>query len=298
MAKLDQLVADVKDYIDSATSSTDPKEFDNDALVMDAAANIGISLHRSLSARMPREPLDDKVIYASGYGKPCHRQQWYAARPSKFSAPALGATTKIKFAYGDLIEEYILFLAQAAGHTVEKQQELVEVPLNDGWRLRGRIDAVIDGELVDVKSASTYSYKRIAEGGLTQAGGDPFGYLAQLGAYTYDHTLIPNARASFLVMDKTLGSIALAPYPVSDLPDPVTLGNEVVDSITSPTPPPRKFADLKDGVKGNRKLGTECSYCAFKHHCWPRVRTFLYSTGPRYLTRVTFVPNVLEVRDA
>jgi hypothetical protein len=42
------------------------------------------------------------------------------------------------------------------------------------------------------------------------------------------------------------------------------------------------------------KLGTGCSYCAFKKHCWPGLRGFAYSGGPRYLTNVVKTPDVPE----
>ena len=65
--------------------------------------------------------------------------------------------------------------------------------------------------------------------------------------------------------------------------------------VTSTTKPERGFSDVPDGKSGNLKLGVGCSYCAYKHHCWPDLRTFIYSTGPRFLTRVTRLPNVPEV---
>jgi hypothetical protein len=45
----------------------------------------------------------------------------------------------------------------------------------------------------------------------------------------------------------------------------------------------------------NMKLATSCSYCAYKKQCFPKLRTFLYSDGPAYLTHVVDVPRVMEV---
>jgi hypothetical protein len=57
--------------------------------------------------------------------------------------------------------------------------------------------------------------------------------------------------------------------------------------------------DWAEGQSGNRKLSTNCSYCDYKKECWPGLRTFIYSKGPVYLTKVEREPggNVFEVKD-
>ena len=69
-------------------------------------------------------------------------------------------------------------------------------------------------------------------------------------------------------------------------------------------PPARCHEAVPDGKSGNRKLGINCSYCSHKARCWADIndgqglRTFIYSTGPRYLTDVVKLPKVHEVVDA
>ena len=71
--------------------------------------------------------------------------------------------------------------------------------------------------------------------------------------------------------------------------------------VKSKTPPKRCFKPKADGESGNEKLDTNCSYCAFKEVCWSDanngdgLRLFLYSNGPRWLTRVEKEPKVYEV---
>jgi hypothetical protein len=101
--------------------------------------------------------------------------------------------------------------------------------------------------------------------------------------------------ASFLVIDKTLGKITLDTYPKDD-----TDYNKLVDHkrevLALPEPPPEKcYPDELEGKSGNRKLGVGCSYCPFKNECWSGLRTFIYSSGPVFLTKVVREPKVLEV---
>jgi hypothetical protein len=151
--------------------------------------------------------------------------------------------------------------------------------------------------LVDVKSASSFSFKKFKDGNL--ADDDPFGYRGQLQSYLEasqdDPLLTDKDRAAFLVMDKTLGHICL------DFHDRV--GPSIIPYLESRkmvledkgTLPYRGYSDIADGKSGNRKLDVACSYCSFRETCWPGLRTFIYSNGPRHLTRVERTPDVPEL---
>src|SRR5690606_39199594 len=92
---------------------------------------------------------------------------------------------------------------EEAGHKVEGRQDEQEI---EG--IKGHRDAVIDGTLVDVKSASQYSFKKFQEGKLSEAGNDPFGYVKQIQSYLEagqeDPIISDNDRAALLVVDKPL----------------------------------------------------------------------------------------------
>lgn len=195
--------------------------------------------------------------------------------------------TYFKFLYGDLIEQIVLFLCKEAGHTVTDEQKEVEV---DG--VLGHIDAIIDGVVVDVKSASPYSYQKFKNNQIFED--DPFGYIPQISGYA--NVLTPTEAPAFLAFDKVSGDICLTPVSTSITQQfkPEDRIEHLKEVIKSPTPPPRCYTDEADGKSGNRKLGTGCSYCGFKSECWPGLRTFIYSNGPRYLTHVTRTPDVYE----
>lgn len=215
------------------------------------------------------------------------RQLWYDINGDPANKEKLLPATLVKFAYGDLVEQMILLYAKMAGHKVEREQEEVVV---DG--IKGHIDAVIDNVVVDVKSASTYSWQKFDNKLLLEPGNDPFGYLAQLAGYV--EAISPGADGAFLAVDKTLGKITLLRVPAAILQRYKVRERiqHIKEVVASPEMPPRCHNDVPEGKSGNMKLGTQCSYCAHKFSCWPNLKTYFYSNGPRYLTKVVKEPRV------
>src|SRR5688500_14670300 len=114
-------------------------------------------------------------LRASNLGTACDRKLWSAVNsPEVAEDPQPWA--KIKFLYGHLLEELVLFLAQEAGHSVTHRQDTVEVA-----GIEGHLDAVIDGVVVDVKSANSRGMDKFYNNGLLED--DPFGYLTQINFY-------------------------------------------------------------------------------------------------------------------
>ena len=101
-------------------------------------------------------------------------------------------------------------------------------------------------------------------------------------------------EAAFLAIDKQLGKICLDKHPKSSV-DYKSKVAETKEMLASSSPPDRPYVAEPDGKSGNMKLGVACSYCSFKKTCWPEMRTFLYSNGPRFLTVVQRTPEVPEL---
>ena len=216
-----------------------------------------------------------------------NRQLWFDGHPDG-EEEELTAKTYFKFLYGDIIEQLILFLTKEAGHTVELEQGEVEV---DG--VKGHIDAIVDGTVVDVKSASPYGYKKFETNSVTED--DPFGYVAQLSGYA--DVLTPGKPAAWIAFDKVSGDICVSYLSSGVIKDhkPAPRIAELKEILDAPEPPPLCYLPVPDGKSGNLKLPTACSYCKHKRRCHPNLRTFIYSTGPRYLTTVAKLPEVREV---
>ena len=230
------------------------------------------------------------TLRVSNLGKP-DRQLWYEANdPAK---EELAGHTLIKFLFGDILEHLLLFLAAEAGHEVSHEQTEIEI---DG--IKGHNDAVIDGVVIDCKSASTHSFKKFRDGTLAQD--DPFGYMEQLAGYSRGLGGLPGG---FLAIDKQNGHIALMQVPVEEL-DALQIEDRIKylkDVVTQPEPPERCYDPVPEGKSGNEKLAVGCSYCPHKFKCWADandgigLRSFLYSTGPVHLTKVEAEPRVVEV---
>ena len=202
--------------------------------------------------------------------------------------------TYIKFMYGHLIEEMLLFLTRMAGHSVTDEQKVCNV---EG--IVGHMDCKIDGVVTDVKSASSFGFKKFKDG--TLAYDDPFGYIDQIKAYAHSEG---QTEFGWLAMDKANGHLTYLKYDLTDTEAPVyeVLKGDIVDRVKhvkklveQPEPAEWCYQPVPDGKSGNMKLAMGCSYCQFKEHCYPNMRVFAYSYGPKYLVDVVKEPKVQEV---
>ena len=218
----------------------------------------------------------------SQIGKP-DRQIWYGVKGVE--GQPLSGQTRIKFLMGHLLEAVLIMLTKAAGHSVEAEQEEVTV---EG--VLGHQDCIIDGVLTDIKSASSFAFKKFRDNKLTED--DPFGYIAQISAYA---TRRGDKEAAFFAIDKNSGELAITKVHDLEMIDANARVNYLKGIIDTDTPPPRCYNDVPDGKSGNRKLSTGCTYCGYKTKCWDNLRAFKYSNGVRILTHVAKTPDVEEV---
>ena len=277
------LVEDIKGVL-SAPSSIELSEETKVEYVDQFLDNLERTIHDKLINRKDKQG----TLRMSNFGQP-DRKLWYTVNTPK-DAEDMSPEAYLKFLYGDVIEELILLLAKLAGHEVTGEQDELDL---DG--LKGHRDALIDGELVDVKSASTFAFKKFERNGLRDD--DAFGYLDQIGLYkATSHDVVGSDVGHFLAVDKQLGKITLDTY--GDLPEVGHYRKELERKrsvLASDTVPPRCHFDEPDGKSGNRKLGIECSYCPFKRVCWKGLQAYAYSSGPRFLTVVKKEPDVPRI---
>jgi hypothetical protein len=246
-----------------------------------------LAMTRFESVQEPRDYLS-----LSSIGTPCDRKLWYKVNQSA-SSEALPANTLLKFFFGDLIEELVLSLAEAAGHTVDGKQTRLEV-----HGIRGSRDAVIDGITIDVKSASPMSFQKFKKGDLVND--DPFGYISQLSSYVYagkdDPLVTDKERGGFLVVDKVNGHLHLDLYDFSNQFENKQQEMERAQAVVAGQLPERTFEPVPQSkTSPNMKLPMMCSYCDFKKACWPNLRSFAYSGGPVHLVDVVNEPDVPEI---
>lgn len=205
--------------------------------------------------------------------------------------------TLVKFLYGHVIEEMLLFLTRLSGHAVTDEQKVCEV---EG--IVGHMDCRIDGVVTDVKSTSSYGFKKFKNA--TLAFDDPFGYIDQIKAYAHSEG---ETEFGWLAMDKQNGHLTFLKYDLKDTQAPVyeVLKEDIVERIKhvkkvveAQEAPEHCYAPVPDGKSGNQKLAMGCSYCHFKLSCYPQLRAFAYAYGPKYLTEVVYEPRVQEIKIA
>lgn len=233
------------------------------------------------------------TLRMSNIGRPCDRQLWYQINQADEGEP-MPPNAYMKFLMGDIIEEVVLMLAELAGHSVEGGQDEMEIA-----GIKGHRDAVISGTLVDVKSASPYSFTKFKEGTLSED--DAFGYIPQLSSYLQasqdDPKVTDKDRAAFLAFNKVTGDLALDFHSKrGSLDQYVQYYETKKELVSNEQPPERGFEPVpQSNTSPNEKLPVNCSYCSFKHSCWPELRTFLSSRGPVFLTKVEKEPRMLEI---
>ena len=225
----------------------------------------------------------------SNIGRP-NRRLWYDLKTDTPVYDKTHPSVFIKFLYGHMLEELVLLLVKLAGHEVADEQKEVEV---DG--VKGHMDCTIDGEVVDIKTASSFAFKKFSEGTLYDD--DPFGYIAQLSGYEKAHG---TSDGGVLALNKESGLLALY-RPGELLKVNVTDKIESVrTNLKSETPPDRCYSDIAEGKSGNRKLARQCTYCPHKEECWSDcndgkgLRAFKYASGLKYFTKVAVEPRVEE----
>lgn len=236
------------------------------------------------------------ALRMSNVGRPL-RQLWYEL--NGYKGETLTGQTQFKFLYGHVLEALCIALSEAAGHEVTRLQEEIEV---DG--IKGHIDCVVDGVLVDVKSCSPYSFKKFQDGSLLQPGNDPFGYVGQLSGYAHEIKL----PAAWIAINKVTGDVCVLHLPQENIDtyDIRKRIEEVRQSIAIPDEPARCYEPVpvsKTDKSGNMVLNVGCSYCGWKEYCWRDanegrgLKTYIYSTGPRFFVSIKKEPRVFEAKN-
>ena len=280
---LDTLVEDIYNKIGVLA---DGEHIDLDP---DSIEQFGESMKEILYKWSHPEPRGDATLRMSNIGRKS-RQLWFDMK-SEGTPERMPPSLFIKFLYGHLLEEIVIFLIKLSGHTVTDEQKEIKVS-----GIKGHMDCVIDGEVVDIKTASGFAFKKFKDG--TLAEDDPFGYMAQLAGY---ESAEGTTHGGFLALNKESGELAMFKPDNFDKPNIKKKITDIKKAVKLATPPDKCYDDEPDGKSGNMKLARGCTWCRFKHDCHKDandgkgLRVFKYSTGYRYLTQVPKVPNVIEV---
>ena len=217
------------------------------------ADSVGKEVSESIvTALTPREK--SKGLRMSGIGR-CERAQWYQYKG--YDAEEIQGHVYITFLTGHIMESVLLGLIELAGHTVtDKQKQHTLEGIN------GSQDCYIDGELVDVKTASDWSFNnKFKEDGIKD---DTFGYVKQLSAYgkTEDKD-----NAYFLAFNKNKSTLKLCKQELDKNVDTYIV--DLKEKMESDKPPMRLAkATSFEEKSGRERLCMTCSFCGYKDICF------------------------------
>ena len=283
MKKLNTLVDDIYKKLSALGEG---KSLDLSEEVIEQFGESMKDVLRHWSTPLPRSSASLRM---SNIGRP-NRQLWYDLK-SKTEPQAMPPATFIKFLYGHMLEEVILLLVRLAGHSVSDEQKAVKVK-----GIEGHMDCIIDGEVIDIKTASGYAFKKFKD--VTLREDDTFGYLAQLAGYEAGHG---TSGGGFLAMNKESGELALYLPEELDKPNIETKIDTVKKSLLKKAPPELCYHPIPEGQSGNMKLPRGCIFCRHKLECHKEsnegkgLRVFQYAKGLTYLTKVAKKPKVKEI---
>src|SRR5438105_1275187 len=116
----------------------------NDELAQQFSTDLASRLKLQLGENQQRP-----TLRLSKMGPKCPRALWYSIHHPELGEP-IPPWAEIKYSFGHILEALVITLAKAAGHSVTGEQDAVVL---DG--IVGHRDCVIDGCVVDVKSASS-----------------------------------------------------------------------------------------------------------------------------------------------
>lgn len=270
---IDTLVSDIYKLFDGADL--------NDERLEKFTKAIGLLLKNRFASY--KEPRENYLRFSNLGRNPL--QLWYDIHGTH-ETEQLSASDKLKFLYGDIIEELVLFLAEEAGHTVTDRQRQVEL---DG--VKGSIDGLIDGELIDVKSTSGRAFDKFTDE-VSLRTQDSFGYVEQLSGYAQS---LDRSHGYFLAVNKEQGQLQLCKLVADDVKP---LIQELRDILVQSNPPYACTNDKPLGSSGNRVLKSPCTYCKHKQECWKEANdgkgllAYEYADGIKYFTNVAKEPRV------
>ena len=217
-------------------------------------------------------------IRMSSIGRPLCQLQM---EKSGAEAEPMPYNAKMRNLFGDLIEASAVAIMKAAGIRIEDLQKEVKLKLGK-QTIKGTYDVKIQNKIWDIKSASPYSFDhKFGEDGGVDAilKQDTFGYVSQ--GYLYSNAEKTDF-GGWIAINKSTGEWSIAETPLSDSKyskDAIELAQKNMEALESNAPFKRLFKDEEEffnkKATGNRTLGLECRFCAYKKPCWGKNLQYL-----------------------
>ena len=231
--------------------------------------NIVKDIETALNKQFVEKKTGEFNLRMSNIGRP-YCQLWFDKNKPESALPP-SANFIIMMLIGDILEAVFKGLLTASGVSY-KNGEQVELDLGDGCKIPGTPDIIFDTGVADIKSASPWSYQNKFKTYDTLAEKDSFGYVAQLAGYAKATNTKPNG---WWVINKGTGEFKHVDSPQLDT-DKVLAQTKQLHKELKANKFRRCFEDEPETYRkkpsGNRKLKQECSWCSYRHACWPGLK--------------------------
>ena len=237
----------------------------------DIRKQVASDVEAALEKQFGGKPRDEFRLRMSNIGRPTC-QLWFEKNDPEDKTP-LPPHFLINMIIGDIVEAVFKGLLRAA-EVDFKDNDSVTLKLKDGTEVKGEYDMVLDGKVDDVKSASPWSYKNKFNSLETLAKSDSFGYVSQLVGYAEAAGV---DVGGWWVVNKANGEFKYVDANDVDKGAVMESIEDTVEYINEDKPFERCFEAVPEThfrkPTGNLKLGSECSFCSFKHKCWSSIQT-------------------------
>ncbi len=182
---------------------------------------------------------------------------------------------KMRNMFGDLVEQLAIIVMKAAGVDIQSEQKKIKYKPTKDIEINGALDVEIDDKVWDIKSASPWSFtNKFGENGgfTTVATDDVFGYATQ--GYIYAEGA-NKPFGGWIVINKSTGEWTLTETPLADdkyKANALKVAKDNVVALQSNKEFERCYEDEEEYFNkkptGNRILGKECTFCAYKKAFW------------------------------
>ena len=280
MHKIEQAIAVFLEGIDKRT----PKEFEH--LIEEFGENCKKALRDCLLSQRKDEPFK---IRMSAIGKPL--RQLFLERDN--GRGTMDSQQRLRMTYGYMWESFVLFLLQASGLKLEQNKFVaLDVNYDEGktFKLNGAYDIKIDGEIYDIKSASSWSYDNKFTNFENMEKDDPFGYCGQALGYSLADR---SHFGGWIVCDKSDGRIKVVEIPKGNYRE---VARKYLDDFKykikmllnpkAEIPPCTGVVEETFNKKptGEKHLSKSCEFCSNKYQCHPGLE-FLEEKSSKAVTK-------------
>lgn len=171
---------------------------------------------------------------------------------------------------GDIVEAIFKgVLTEAGVEFSDGHKSTLEV---GKYKIDGTHDLVLDNKVDDIKSASPWSYKNKFKDYATLKEHDAFGYVGQLAGYA---TALSVEAGGWWVINKANGEFKYVSAWDMIVPEEIDKIEDTIN-ILEKNEFERCFSPVEETFRrketGNKILSEECSWCKFRHKCWPTLQ--------------------------